>query len=725
MAEQQLARGLWTGFASTENPFGTPNGMDENLRTIDDHIALYTLLPVQPAGTALPVDAAVGDGQIFSDGSYAVFNANGWKTYGARKGIFVLSSDATEAWQNTGSGWKRASVVDTQPAIDAAAAAIDPLVVRAENAATAAALGIGTYYTTIEEGRDAVSDGQSFWVEPNLFDGLTRFTMLKRLSGTTQEKLFGVVSESEISPVLDGFRTDVPGYAYALIDRLGQIGLSVTPELFWSLHGVLSATLSDESRGRLFEAGADILNVAGLKVQNSNTSQFMDWCDNAGNVFLRFDTVRGQIYADPSQDFADRLSPLLDIQGITETPDSYRHLRDYIHIWVHGQSLSVGSGTGQTISGISPFSNVYMPSFGLLDCASWSGGSMTGTESGSSALVQLDASVNSRNVEVPGPGVANQFAYLSERQNLSQRTLVSHSGRGGYAIRQLDKTGTGSGPTQPYQLAVNQANTYRVLANSNGRTFGTAAMVWVQGETDISQGTDVSEYISRLLQLRLDYAADTGQEPPVLFTYQVASHTRRTPNHAPDIGIAQWQLSRDHDDVVLVCPMYQFDYVSDGVHLPAHESRRMGCYFGKAIHQTLVLGRKFRPLEPVSIVRQGAVINVDYFVPVLPLVLDTAAVSDPGQYGFEVFSSSGEKLPISSVSVEGARVRIVMAAVPSGPVDVGYAIGSELTGANAGRTTGARGCLRDSDPTVSWATDVSGARYKLYNWSVMFKFLGV
>ena len=141
MAETQLARGLWTGFAATQSAFNTPNGMDENLRTIDDHMGLYTLQPPVAAGTALQPLPNEGDGQIFSDGGYAVFNAGIWKTYRPRKGVRAVLAAGVESWLNTGSGWEQYSTLDTQPAIDAAVAALTPLVdaatVAAQSAVTA------------------------------------------------------------------------------------------------------------------------------------------------------------------------------------------------------------------------------------------------------------------------------------------------------------------------------------------------------------------------------------------------------------------------------------------------------------------------------------------------------------------------------------------------------------------------------------------------------------
>ena len=101
----QLARGLFARFAPTENPFDAPNDMEDNLRFIDDHLAIYTLLPPVLAGTARPLSPPDGAGQIYTDGSYAVFNAGTWATYPPLKGLKVTLADGSDYWLNTGVGW--------------------------------------------------------------------------------------------------------------------------------------------------------------------------------------------------------------------------------------------------------------------------------------------------------------------------------------------------------------------------------------------------------------------------------------------------------------------------------------------------------------------------------------------------------------------------------------------------------------------------------------------
>lgn len=111
MPNKQLARGLWTEFAQREAPFAVPNGMHENLRVIDDHLAGYSMSePVEP-GTPLPVDPQDGESVLYTDGSYAVFNGGEWKEYPPMKGMAFGVLERSLGVEKglffcTGSAWK-------------------------------------------------------------------------------------------------------------------------------------------------------------------------------------------------------------------------------------------------------------------------------------------------------------------------------------------------------------------------------------------------------------------------------------------------------------------------------------------------------------------------------------------------------------------------------------------------------------------------------------------
>jgi len=124
-------------------------------------------------------------------------------------------------------------------------------------------------------------------------------------------------------------------------------------------------------------------------------------------------------------------------------------------------------------------------------------------------------------------------------------------------------------------------------------------------------------------------------------------------------------------------------------------------------------GKPFKPVHPVSINRNGAVVTCNFHVPVWPLVFDTTEVSNPGNFGFEYFSTAGTSVTINSVvmGADKSSVVITLAAATAG--FLGYACTGQV-GVDAGPTTGARGNLRDS------ASYPSGYGHTLRNWCPHF-----
>lgn len=374
----------------------------------------------------------------------------------------------------------------------------------------------------------------------------------------------------------------------------------------------------------------------------------------------------------------------------------------------YGQSLSVGLGTSGLLSGASAFANAMMPDSGVQD-ATWTNNSegLTGTASLATALVPLNAATNAHDLEAPVIGAANQ---LASRMRYAA-VIAANAGRGGYGVGGLQK-GYNSG-NGPYTLLLDQYETYAGLFGKPIRPV----LCWMQGEADASvAGTSKAGYTSAVQAIINDYVADSGQ-PVHFFTYQLSSHTIRSPGYNYNVALALAEMGEASDDVSVVTPMYPFDY-TDGVHLTSASSRLCGAYFGKAIDHYLHIGEKFRPLTPISIERVGKVITVEFFVPAGNLVYDDSLISDPGNMGFEVFlQSGGSALSIADSYVYGNRAVIELASVPGGPVDVLYALGTTLNGQSAGRSTGARGCLRDEDATPAYFD----TNTKLRNWCVMFR----
>ena len=150
----------------------------------------------------------------------------------------------------------------------------------------------------------------------------------------------------------------------------------------------------------------------------------------------------------------------------------------------------------------------------------------------------------------------------------------------------------------------------------------------------------------------------------------------------------------------------------------------LGEYFGRAIYYQVV--RKdccgWQPLEPSMATLAGPqTIHIAYHVPVAPLILDTASVTSPNGAadGFTATDALGD-IPIARVAVnrDGRSIDISLTRPVSGSATVDYA--RDGIGRLPGPTTGARGCLHDSDPMIS--------RYDgspRPNWSVGFTALEV
>lgn len=124
---------MFVEFSSAEDPFKSINGMEENLRLIDDLLALYTLSPPTPRGF-VPSNPKDGDGQIHIDGWYSTFNGGTWKAYPPRKGVRAVLVAQSEGWINSGTGWLANSEVSAAAVANEVIPQLAPYVARAEAA---------------------------------------------------------------------------------------------------------------------------------------------------------------------------------------------------------------------------------------------------------------------------------------------------------------------------------------------------------------------------------------------------------------------------------------------------------------------------------------------------------------------------------------------------------------------------------------------------------------
>ncbi|NNN82143.1 sialate O-acetylesterase [Vibrio sp. 11-4(1)] len=549
-------------------------------------------------------------------------------------------------------------------------------------------------------------------------------------------------------------------YAGGITDAMGRMivafGLEGAINIFTKLSVNFAEFKTKDDRAGIATKGDDDVRVGvssggapfmdSMEVHQGENVEYAIMDESGRMAFILYsdgsiETVNQRVSASPSdyawsvQDSKGRVALMVNPDGTVDflpsdslvskiVPEDKGEfiplLTEHNHIIMHGQSLSVALGSRPAITPEST-SGALMPDYGFYDGNS---DASQGLESGPpkstgyTTMTTLgDASMGN---EVPTAGACEQLQkMLNDEFSAGAHVVIgSNNGHGGYKIDQLDKEGVGTGPTPNYLLGVEQSELYKKHSANLGKHCLTQAMLWMQGETDVSQGTTKQEYKRRLENLISDYAKDIKQGyHPALLTYQVGSHTKRMPNATSDVPVAQWELSNENPYVFMVCPTYVFPYNSDGVHLPSRSSQWIGCYFGKVLFNVLT-GKGWKPVQPERINRQENIVLIDFHVPKPPLVIDTTLITDPGDYGFEVWEGDNQ-LTIKSVSVvSGTQVKLVLNEIPSSIVQVRYAMGVE--GQGGGPTTGPRGNIRDSDDTVAVFNDQDGQPFSLFNWCVIF-----
>lgn len=386
---------------------------------------------------------------------------------------------------------------------------------------------------------------------------------------------------------------------------------------------------------------------------------------------------------------------------------AYRHAtRNYV--LCTGQSLSIGSQGTPPLSTTQPYDNEM-----------FTGGVVPAAGAALASFVPLVE----RARETMQSGFANRAnelaaALLLERPETerSHRMLVSCHGQGGARYQVLKKG------TARYQAGLAQLDAAVALSAAADESLVVRAVTNVHGESDERDGEDQNgfDYAAVLAEWQADLEADararTGQTEPVpMFSSQLSSFTRYGAVVSP-VALAQLRAHVSQPRVqILVGPKYIFPY-ADGVHLTARGYRWLGEYYAKAYAREILQGYPWEPLRPLAATRAGNVITVEFLVPAPPLVLDVETVGNPGNYGF-TFAQDGAPAPaITEVTLRDAtHVQITLASAPTGENQrVRYAFQAPLP-ALAGPTSGARGNLRDSDPTPSRHGET------LYNWAVHFE----
>lgn len=313
----------------------------------------------------------------------------------------------------------------------------------------------------------------------------------------------------------------------------------------------------------------------------------------------------------------------------------------------------------------------------------------------------------------------------------SGRFVATTCGVGGRTIEQLS---LGAGAFNRLRMA---AASGRQLAEAQARSYGIAAVLWLQGEgNSVGGGTaDRAEYLKLCATLQADINREVaggiaGQDrPPAIFTHQVGGIYVRDANEL-SIPMAQLDCAFSLPDWFMAAPAYPV--TEKGGHLDANGYRWLGQQFGKVMHRVLDLGQGWQPLHPLRATWRGTQVLVEFHVPHPPLAFSpcyvrTRATSYPDG-GFSVTDESGRIAIAAAAVVEETCVLLVLARAPGANPVLWYADQTVHRG---------YGNLRDSDPTEASQAyeyhpgsgqypgaeiaELVGRPYPLWNWCVAFR----
>jgi hypothetical protein len=381
---------------------------------------------------------------------------------------------------------------------------------------------------------------------------------------------------------------------------------------------------------------------------------------------------------------------------------------DWTGIIGTGQSLSVGARALPVVSTNQPFHNLKLSTDHLpwpIDAADTNLALVPLVEPiGRLAPNYPSSWPENIDGETPHSAMANQLTALV-KANLDHEFVSIHSavGEDGQGMIYLRKNPVKKGLNgRSYEAAMIETKAIARLAKAAGKTYGVGALIVTHGETDAGN----QNYEKELHQLWEDYNADlsaiTGQKEKIqMIVSQQNSCNDRSPS-----TLAQWKLCDDFPgDMVCSGPKYQ-DHSTEGIHLTADGYRQMGEKYAQVYYERVILGHDWRPLEPTTVQRTNNVITVHFHVTVPPLVWDTNLESPHPSITewkdgkvFEVSTSAGEKVAITSVEISGDAVVITCASDPGAGARVGYAMSGEKKRMSSPFPGTFRwGLLRDSDP---------------------------
>ncbi|MEP2785078.1 MAG: sialate O-acetylesterase [Pseudoruegeria sp.] len=310
--------------------------------------------------------------------------------------------------------------------------------------------------------------------------------------------------------------------------------------------------------------------------------------------------------------------------------------------------------------------------------------------------------------EIRTETIASGFAAQLLAQDPNHKRLIVGQAWRGQPYASVKKGGNSG----VYEALVAQAQ----LAETACQYLEPGAILLLHGETDGALGTVgydrmLKEWLNNLQQ-DVSAALERDGTMPMLFcqTSSISGYCNGQDRSHFQTPLAQLQASRDDENLVLIGPKYALDYI-DWAHLDARSTRFHGEQFAKVLSR-LKRGEPWAPLSPNYLEVDGTRLRIHFHVPAPPLVIDTDLVTDPGHFGFYLED------PVAKITgleiVKPKVLDLTLSAPVQANAKLSYALQNGKAGIS-GRKFGARGCLRDSDPTTS-----EFGYGSLFNWCVAF-----
>ncbi|MEO6077306.1 MAG: hypothetical protein ABIP54_00790, partial [Candidatus Andersenbacteria bacterium] len=307
--------------------------------------------------------------------------------------------------------------------------------------------------------------------------------------------------------------------------------------------------------------------------------------------------------------------------------------------------------------------------------------------------------------EGPECGYANVLSSLS-----GQRRIMTNVGETAHSMDYIKKGGIG----KAYQSFLDELVVNKALAAAQGwNSFIVSAVNLIHGEANCNDPAYKAQVVQFLIDLNTDVKAITGQSEDIIMLLSQQCALNATTLGRTISTVMCQELAAEQPTKFYVAPRYQmFNVDQDG---PAHyryhfdgvANRRNGELMGK-VKDRGDRGLK-TTLKPLSATQSGAVIRIEFEVPVPPLQwANTLPAVHPlvaewiNASGFEVEDNAG-LITINSVRILGKAVEITCNSTPGAGGRVSYAMYQDAINYNTSIDLGRHGFLCDSDNFTSYS----------------------